>query len=109
MKEADLIALVSKIRMLKSEGQTWEIKSAANGCPQKLFDTLSSFSNQDDGGVIVFGISESDDYAIIGVADAEMLSDKDVRPHDIPHCNPRKIKIIRTSFLCQPVIVPVFR
>ena len=77
MKEADLIALVSKIRMLKSEGQTWEIKSAANGCPQKLFDTLSSFSNQDDGGVIVFGISESDDYAIIGVADAEML-EKDI-------------------------------
>lgn len=77
MKEEELIALVTKIRKLKAEGQTWEIKSATNGCPRKLFDTLSSFSNQDDGGTVVFGISESDDYKVVGVDDAEKL-EKDV-------------------------------
>ncbi len=77
MKEEELAALVQKIRSIRSEGQTWEIKDASRGCPHKLFDTLSSFSNQDDGGTIVFGISESDDYKISGVDNAESL-EKDV-------------------------------
>lgn len=77
MKDEELISLVNRIRILKSEGQTWEIKDASEGCPRKLFDTLSSFSNQDDGGTIIFGISESDDYKIVGVYNAELL-EKDV-------------------------------
>ncbi len=77
MKEEELVALVNRIRVLKSEGQTLEIKEASKGSPQKLFDTLSSFSNQDDGGTIVFGISESDDYKVSGVDNAEAL-EKDI-------------------------------
>lgn len=42
--------------------QNIELKSASVNCPTKLFDTLSSFSNQDDGGTIIFGIDESDNY-----------------------------------------------
>lgn len=46
--------ILNRIQQQKTETQTLEVKSAADGCPKKLFDTLSSFSNQDDGGVIVF-------------------------------------------------------
>lgn len=53
-----------------------EIKSAANGCPRNLFDTLSSFSNQDDGGTIIFGIDESQNFKEVGVYDSHDLQKK---------------------------------
>ena len=76
MQAESLIELVRDIQKLKAEKQTVEIKLAASGCPSKLFDTLSSFSNQDDGGVIIFGVDESDDYKAKGVYDAQDLQKK---------------------------------
>lgn len=69
MQTEELIELVSDIRKIKSESQTLELKAAKINCPTKLFDTLSSFSNQDNGGIIIFGIDESNDYEICGVYD----------------------------------------
>lgn len=60
----------------KSETQTIEIKSAEHGCPTRLFDSLSSFSNQDEGGIIIFGIDEQDGYKIKGVYDVQDLQKK---------------------------------
>lgn len=71
MQTNELINFVKKIQSLKSESRTVELKAAQFGCPKKLYDTLSSFSNQDDGGIILFGIDESQDYAIVGVYDAQ--------------------------------------
>ena len=48
-----------------------EIKAAESGCPRRLYDTLSSFSNQDDGGIIVFGVNEKDNYNECGVYDPQ--------------------------------------
>lgn len=53
-----------------------EIKCAAKGCPRKLFDTLSSFSNQDDGGIIIFGVDEDNDFQETGVYDPQDLQKK---------------------------------
>ena len=39
-------------------------------------DTLSSFSNQSGGGVIVFGIDEKEGYSVCGVYDAADLIKK---------------------------------
>ena len=72
MEAADLVSLVAKVQRMKAEGPDLELKSAEKGCPRKLYDTLSSFSNQDEGGVIIFGISE-EDYSVVGVYDAEQL------------------------------------
>ena len=52
----ELIELANKICKQKAEEQTIELKSAQTGCPKRLYDTLSSFSNQDSGGILVFGI-----------------------------------------------------
>ncbi len=76
MQTEDLKRIVLDIQSLKSESQTIELKAAAKGCPMRLFDTLSSFSNQDEGGIIIFGVDESDDYAINGVYDAQDLQKK---------------------------------
>lgn len=53
--------------------QTVEVKAAHDGCPEKLRDTLSSFSNQDSGGVIVFGIDEKNKFKVVGIYDAQDL------------------------------------
>lgn len=76
MQDTELLELVRKIQSFNCEFQTIEVKTANQGCPKKLYDTLSSFSNQDDGGIIVFGLSEKDDFAVLGVYDAQDLQKK---------------------------------
>lgn len=76
MQADALKKIVLDIKTLKTETQTIELKAATRGCPTRLFDTLSSFSNQDDGGVIIFGVDEMDNYAIKGVYDAQDLQKK---------------------------------
>ena len=76
MQEEDLMHLVQQVRERRTEGQVIELKAAAKGCPTRLFDTLSSFSNQDQGGTILFGIDEDRDYEIVGVYDAQDLQKK---------------------------------
>lgn len=73
MQEKDLKDLVEKIISEKHEGKSIELKSAEYDCPKRLYDTLSSFSNQDDGGIIVFGVDEKNDYNLVGVYDPQDL------------------------------------
>ena len=76
MQTEALIRLINDIQRKKTETQNIELKAAEHGCPTKLFDTLSSFSNQDDGGIIIFGIDEKDDYKVKGVYDPQDLQKK---------------------------------
>lgn len=69
----ELVELVSLIRRQKAEGQTIEVKAAEKGCPQRLYDTLSSFSNQDTGGTIVFGVDENQNFTLVGAYDLQDL------------------------------------
>lgn len=73
MQAEELKKLVSDVQRLRTETQTIELKAAVQGCPTRLFDTLSSFSNQDDGGVIIFGVDEKANYAVKGVYDPQDL------------------------------------
>lgn len=76
MQAEELEIIVNEVIKKKSKSQTIEIKSAENGCPTRLFDTLSSFSNQDEGGIIIFGIDEKSGYTIKGVYDPLDLQKK---------------------------------
>ena len=73
MLQSELIKLADRIRSCKAEMQTVEVKSAHKGCPEKLRDTLSSFSNQDSGGTIVFGLDENNGFDPVGIYDAQDL------------------------------------
>ena len=72
MLSKDLIELIKQIRKNGSEDNRIEIKKAAGGCP-KIYDTLSSFSNQSGGGIIIFGIDQDNDFDLCGVYDADDL------------------------------------
>lgn len=76
MVEQALIELVRRIQKRQCEGQTLEVKRAQYECPSSLYDSLSSFSNQDAGGVIVFGLDEKSNFAVTGVYDAQDLQHK---------------------------------
>ncbi len=96
MLENELIELVKEIQERKTESNYIEIKSANKGCP-KLYDTFSSFSNQNGGGKIVFGIDENDNYSVCGVYDASELQKKimekslQMEPNIRPVCSVAKI------------------
>lgn len=76
MLPEELIELANKVRRQRAEEQTVELKAAYYGTPKRLCDTLSSFSNQDSGGVIVFGIDENKGYSVVGVYDPQDLQKK---------------------------------
>lgn len=92
MTLAELGELLAQVQNLHAETQTLELKSAAKGCPTRLYDTLSSFSNQDEGGTILFGVDEQGHFAETGVYDAQ-----DLVKHVAEQCNQM-----------TPVIRPVF-
>lgn len=91
MLESEVKELLLKIQRRECEEQTREVKSAHHGCPKRLYDTFSSFSNQDDGGTIVFGLDEKQNFKKVGVYDAQDL---------------RK-KIMETGEEMTPVVRPV--
>ena len=45
MLSEELIELANQTMHLKAETQTLEVNAVHEGCPKKLYDTLSSFSN----------------------------------------------------------------
>ncbi len=73
MNEAALTELVEKIQTTQAEFQTVEVKRSKTKATTRLYDTLSSFSNQDDGGIIVFGLYESEGFSVTGVDDVQAL------------------------------------
>lgn len=75
MQKKVLLEIIETVVGLRSESNRIEIKKAAAGCP-KILDTLSSFSNQCDGGIVLFGIDESKDFEVCGVYDAADLQRK---------------------------------
>ena len=82
MLQSELVELADRIRSRKAESQTVEVKAAHRGCPEKLRDTLSSFSNQDSGGVIVFGLNEKSNFDPVGIYNAQEL-----QKHVTEQCN----------------------
>ena len=78
----ELLELAQRIIRTKTEEQTVEVKAAAQGCPKRLYDTLSSFSNRDTGGTILFGIDEEHDFTPVGVYDLH-----DLQKHVAEQCS----------------------
>ena len=76
MQPEELIKLATKVQHLQCEFQTIKVKAAHKGCPTRLFDTLSSFSNQDEGGIIIFGLNEETKFETVGVYDPQDLQKK---------------------------------
>ncbi len=91
MIDIEIMDIVKKLQSAKSETNTIEAKAASKGCPKKIYDTISAFSNT-SGGVIVFGVDETDNYEVCGVYDAADLQKKVVE-----QCN-QMIPSVRATF-----------
>lgn len=76
MESAELIKLVEHIQKIQTETPGIEVKASEVSCPTRLYDTLSAFSNQDSGGVIVFGLDEHKGFSVVGVYDPADLQKK---------------------------------
>ena len=96
MQEDNLRALIDDVRRQKTEKQTLELKAAHGGFPGKIYDTLSSFSNQDDGGVLLFGVTDKPDYAVVGVYDAE-----DAQKKIMEACSQMEPKVRPLITICE--------
>lgn len=96
MTTDELKAIINDVTSRRMEGQTLEIKAAPDGNPKRLYDTLSSFSNQDEGGVILFGIDEKKGFQKVGVYDPADLQNKIVE-----QCNEMVPKIRPLITVCE--------
>lgn len=76
MTTEELYEKLNEIQNLRCESSVLELKAAREGCPKRLYDTLSGFSNQDEGGIIVFGIDEAQNCEEVGVYDPQNLQKK---------------------------------
>ena len=76
MTSENLLNLIDEVIKSRSEYQNVELKAARKGCPEKFYDTLSSFSNRDDGGIIIFGIDEKNKFDRCGVYDLQDIQQK---------------------------------
>ncbi len=92
MTEHELRSLIDEICSQKCEKQYIEIKKAAKGTPERLYDTFSSFSNQNGGGIIVFGIDEKNNYEVCGVYDSQNL----------------QVQVTNAAMQMEPVVRPFF-
>ena len=76
MTEQELLTKLKMVQEMRAETNTLELKAAEKGCPQHLYDSFSSFSNQDEGGIIIFGVDEKQNFKEVGVYDSKKKKKK---------------------------------
>jgi len=72
MNKAQIHKIVSEIKHHRIEFDAVEVKSShhAGGTP-KLYDSLSSMANLPGGGIILLGLDERKDFAVVGVGNPQ--------------------------------------
>ena len=93
MERKEVIDAIEQLRKFKTETDRIEAKTALNGFPRKCYDTFSSFSNK-HGGIIIFGLSEDNDFETEGVYDL-----KDLQIQVTALCNDSMEPTIRPDIL----------
>ena len=65
--------MIVELQTNRSEVADVEAKKAESEVPRRLYETLSSLSNRNGGGVILFGVDEAEGFKVVGVADVAKL------------------------------------
>ncbi len=58
----DLVEKISELRLIKTDTQDCEVKEAVRQLPDSLTESVSAFANSDNGGVILLGLSEKNEF-----------------------------------------------
>lgn len=96
MQSDELRALVAEIQRQRSERQTVELKTTRGGFPGRIYDSISAFSNQDEGGIIIFGVAEKPNFEAVGVYDPD-----DVQKKIMEACGQMEPKVRPLITLCE--------
>lgn len=72
----ELTQTLNELRLLGRDSLTVEVKSAHMGYPSSVAETICSFANLPDGGTIICGVDESQEFSPVGVYDVEDLRAK---------------------------------
>ncbi len=73
MNAQDALDSVHAIQMGEFEDAQLEVKRGQKGLPQHLYETISAFANHPEGGVIVLGVDESQQFALTGVENVQSV------------------------------------
>ena len=77
MQREELVQRIRDVQQRKIEKKEVELQSTDKTFPKQLYNTISAFSNQDSGGLILFGISGDTILPeITGVYDADDVEKK---------------------------------
>jgi ATP-dependent DNA helicase RecG len=74
MRESELARLLALLRQAGTDLRDVEVKAAAGGLPKAIRETLSSFSN-DHGGTVILGLDENDGFRPAAGFDAARIRD----------------------------------
>ena len=73
MNSQDASDLIKTIQQGEFEDARLEVKRAQKGLPQHLYETISAFANQSEGGTIFLGLDESHRFALTGIENIQMV------------------------------------
>lgn len=113
MTSENLLNLANQVIKSRAEYQYIELKSAREGAPKHLYDSLSSFSNSNEGGIIIFGIDESNGFELCGVYDLQDVQQKiteqcdSMSPKVRPLFSYAEIPKKNGKYLCSIEIPPI--
>ncbi len=65
--------LADALRKFGTEATGIEAKAAEGGLPKSVRETLSAFSNSPNGGSLILGLDEADNFRAVGLSDARKL------------------------------------
>jgi ATP-dependent DNA helicase RecG len=66
---AELVAMIEDLRRVGGDHSTCEVKKAQGGLPTTLWESISALANA-QGGWVILGVDEKNDFNIVGVNDA---------------------------------------
>lgn len=106
----NLLNLVDQVIKSRAEYQFIELKAAREGAPKRIYDTLSSFSNSNEGGIIIFGVDEQQDFELCGVYDLQ-----DIQQRITEQCNSMTPEVrplfsyaeIADGYICAIEVPPI--
>ena len=110
MTSEALMNLINQVIKSRAEYQFIELKAAREGAPKRIYDTLSSFSNSSDGGIIIFGIDEQNNFEMCGVYDLQDIQQKITEQCDAmtPKVRPLFSYVeVSEKYICSIEIPPV--
>ena len=97
MDQQEALTWVETVQSGRSEGAEVEVKAAYQGLPTRLYETLSAFANRTGGGVVILGLDERRDFAVVGVGNPQqrltVLGDQASRMKPLLRLDPVVIEV----------------